>query len=169
MRLLYADQSGFSWSLPTSYSYSRIGETLCVPRRQGKRLNVIGAWDFVTHELGFELFEGSCTAQRMAEFLERLSLECATRPKQVTLVVLDNASVNTAKEVEARRETWKQRGLHLGYLTPYSPELNLIERLWLAVKYHLLPRRCYESLAALRQALEAVLSSFGAPQPVLTL
>ena len=47
------------------------------------------------------------------------------------------------------------------YLPSYSPELNLIELLWQAIKYRWLPFSAHESFQALREALEEILLGIG--------
>ena len=47
-----------------------------------------------------------------------------------TILVLDNASMHRAQPVRASLAAWRERGLTLCYLPPYSPELNRIELLW---------------------------------------
>jgi transposase len=74
---------------------------------------------------------------------------------------MDNASMHTSEECEHRIPYWKQQGLVIKYLPPYSPELNLIEILWRRIKYTWLPFSAYESLNALSEALEAILSQVG--------
>jgi transposase len=49
----------------------------------------------------------------------------------------------------------------LHYLPTYSPELNLIERLWRKIKYDWLPLSGYESFANLVKAVLAVLDGVG--------
>ena len=43
-----------------------------------------------------------------------------------TVVVVDNASIHRSEEFEDWMPYWKQYGLIIKYLSPYSPELNLI-------------------------------------------
>ena len=57
--------------------------------------------------------------------------------------------------------TWVKRGLIIKYLTPYSPEINLIEILWSFMKYHWLPFSAYMSFQCLIQAVEDILTRFG--------
>jgi transposase len=59
----------------------------------------------------------------------------AKRLRKKTIVVMDNASVHTSEEFEACLSQWKKKGLIVKYVTPYSPELNLIEILWRNIKY----------------------------------
>lgn len=50
------------------------------------------------------------------------------------VIVLDNAPVHLAKRPLALRELWKKRGLHIFFLPPYSPHLNIAEILWRMLK-----------------------------------
>jgi hypothetical protein len=85
---------------------------------------------------------------------------CQTITKK-TVVVVDNASIHRSEEFEDRMPYWKQHGLIIKYLSPYSPELNLIEILWRRIKYTWLPFSAYACLNALSEALEAILSHVG--------
>ena len=85
---------------------------------------------------------------------------CQTITKK-TVVVVDNASIHRSEEFEDRMPHWKQHGLIIKYLSPYSPELNLIEILWRRIKYTWLPFSAYACLNALSEALETILSQVG--------
>jgi transposase len=50
-------------------------------------------------------------------------------------VILDNASIHKAKEIQPLLAFLKGKGLTLYFLPPYSPELNRIEKLWHKMKY----------------------------------
>jgi transposase len=78
-----------------------------------------------------------------------------------TVVVVDNASSHRSEAFAARMPYWKKHGLIIKYLSPYSPELNLIEILWRRIQYTWLPCSAYECLNALSEALEAILSHVG--------
>jgi len=43
--------------------------------------------------------------------------------------------MHTSKLFKSNIKKWEEKGLHLLYLPPYSPELNLIEILWREMKY----------------------------------
>ncbi len=47
----------------------------------------------------------------------------------------------------------RQRGIHLYYLPPYSPELNLIEPFLGVVKYTEMPERSYPTMPSLLEAI----------------
>ena len=76
-------------------------------------------------------------------------------------MVLDNAAFHKGALIRQRREVWEQQGLYLRYLPPYAPFLNLIEEVWRRLKGILMPRRCYNSVAELRDALLTGLKILG--------
>ena len=64
------------------------------------------------------------------EYLEQFSFQI---PK-TTFIVLDNARIHKAKENRERIPFWRERGLFLIFLPPYSPHLNIAETLWRKLK-----------------------------------
>jgi len=69
------------------------------------------------------------------------------------VVVLDNAAFHTAGVVRERERQWEARGLVLYRLPAYCPHLNLVEGIWRRLKSFLMPRRFYDSVAELKQAV----------------
>lgn len=100
------------------------------------------------------------TAKVVVEVLDRLS-ETTRTDATMTVLVLDNASIHTAKAVEDKLKEWEGKNLFLYYLPPYSPELNLIEILWRRVKYEWLPFEAYQSRKKLREWLDRIFSGYG--------
>lgn len=66
------------------------------------------------------------------------------------IIILDNARYHYSKEVADLVD--KRPRLKLVYLPTYSPELNLIERVWRFFKKNVLYNKYYENLSAFRQA-----------------
>jgi len=54
---------------------------------------------------------------------------CHTITKK-TVVVVDHASIHRSEAFEDRMPYWKKHGLIIKYLSPYSPELNLLARIF---------------------------------------
>ncbi len=77
-----------------------------------------------------------------------------------TIVVLDNASIHTSKKFKAKIDEWKQQGLTLFYLPPYSPELNPIEMLWKFMKYYWIEFDAYKSTKNMKTYVEKIISNY---------
>ena len=100
----------------------------------GVHLNSVEKWKQRWHAMGLVgLFEGHHSGRPPT-----LSIpdQIAERAHPVPcIVVLDNAGIHKGEVMQERRRQWQQKGLHLYYLPPYSPELNRIEILWKQAKY----------------------------------
>ena len=70
-------------------------------------------------------------------------------------VILDNARYQKCKAV---LELAAQLHIQLVYLPPYSPNLNLIERLWKFVKSEL-RAKYYDDFGIYQQAIDSIISS----------
>ena len=69
-------------------------------------------------------------------------------------VVLDNAAYQRCSLTQS---TAKSLGIELLFLPPYSPNLNLIERLWKFTKKKALYSKYYETFTDFQNAITAVL------------
>jgi transposase len=112
-----------------------------------KRLNVLGAIDAVTRELTTVINDTVINAEAACELLRRLSARYAGLP--LTLV-LDNARYQRCEAVQRLAEELR---IELLFLPAYSPNLNLIERLWKFVKREVLSCRYYEDFARFKAAI----------------
>ena len=154
--LYYFDEAGFALDPTIPYAWQEPNSVIELPAMRYGRINVLGFMNR-NNDLHAFLFEQSIhTGVVMACF----DAFCQTITKQ-TVVVVDNASIHRSEEFEDRIPYWKKRGLIITYLSPYSPELNLIEILWRRIKYTWLPFSAYECLNALSEALETILSQVG--------
>lgn len=150
---------GFSLALPLTYTWSKQGSKnrLHVPMRWSShgRLNLIGALAWQTRQLHFKLGEESVKSEQVVAFIDALARD--VKADQLTVVVLDNARFHTSHKVKEKQPTWAEKGILLRFLPPYCPHLNPIEALWKQLKSFLLPRRYYDSVPQLKQAvLEAL-------------
>ena len=112
-----------------------------------KRLNVLGAIDAITHELTTVVNDTVIDALAVCELLRKVAARYAGLP--VTLV-LDNARY---QKCEVVRLLAAELGIELMYLPSYSPNLNLIERLWKFVKKEVLTCRYYQDFARFQEAI----------------
>jgi hypothetical protein len=168
--LVFLDQSGFSRTLPTGYSWIRRGKRLRVDYRapQGQRVNVVGAYAPYRKTGPRLLWESRRSKQgkydgwahlaflfgRVAGFGPGEELSRLPRP---LVIVLDNYSVHHSEPVKLAQPYLAAANIFLFYLPTYSPELNLIEPLWRELKYHDLQDRSYETEQLLQEAVEGAL------------
>jgi transposase len=117
-----------------------------------QRYNVLGAFNAVTHELIRVTNDTYITATTVCELLHKIAALNLGMP--ITLV-LDNARYQHCRLVEDLARTL---GIDLLFLPSYSPNLNLIERLWKFVKKTVLNSRHQESFAAFQQAIDKCLN-----------
>lgn len=109
------------------------------------RINITGAVDIDTHEVVAQEF-ATLNEESTLDFFEKLRKK---KPTGWIYLVLDNASYNDTKRVRAFA---KLIGIKLLYLPPYSPNLNLIERLWGQMQREILYNRYYATFDEFRSA-----------------
>lgn len=78
-----------------------------------------------------------------------------------TVVVLDNSTVHKSRKVKDCLQRWKERGLHIFYLPPYSPHLNIAETLWRVLKGKWIQPQHYGDKHGLFAVVKDILSSVG--------
>jgi transposase len=117
-----------------------------------KRFNVLGALNAITHELVTVCNESYINAQSVADLFRKLAVGAPDIP--ITLV-LDNARYQKCAYV---KEIAASLQIELVYLPAYSPNLNVIERLWKFVKKEALNGRYYEDFTAFKSAIVGCLS-----------
>jgi putative transposase len=129
------------------------------------RVNLVGTlWlEGEGERLEYSLLEGSCRSAQVIGYLDALASE-AERAGEEVVVVLDNAPFHTAGAVREREEGWEEMGLSLYRLPAYCPHLNLIEGVWRRVKGFLMPRRFYDSVGELKEAVLDALRLLGATE-----
>ena len=110
---------GYLYSLTVRYVKSASGR---------KRFNVLGALNAITHELVTITNHSYINAPAVCELLEKLHHLYDDLP---IILVMDNARYQKCKLVLERAH---ELNIQIIFLPPYSPNLNLIERLWKFVK-----------------------------------
>jgi transposase len=117
-----------------------------------QRFNVLGAWNAVARELITVTNTTVVNSETMCELLREIAAVGLIGP--ITLV-LDNARYQRNAMVQ---ELAAQLGLTLLFLPSYSPNLNLIERLWKFTKRRALYGRYHATFGGFRAAIEETLA-----------
>jgi len=107
----------------------------------------------ITHEVITVTNDTYVTATQVCELLDKLAKLNLNIP--ITLV-LDNARYQKCKKVQEQADSLK---IELLYLPPYSPNLNLIERLWKFVKKKCLYAKYYEDFLTFSSAISDCLET----------
>ena len=116
-----------------------------------QRFNVLGAWNAVTRELITITNTTVVNSDTMCELLRAVAKRGLIGP--VTLV-LDNARYQRNAVVKSLAA---ELGIVLLFLPSYSPNLNLIERLWRFMKRKAAYGRYHPTFADFRAAVQDVL------------
>lgn len=132
---------GFTWALR-----GQRPEVLSNTAR--KRLNVLGAYNPQKHDyVGFESTD-NINALSLIQLIDQLRTH---QPQGRIILICDNARYNHARLVRDYIQSTAHQ-VDILFLPPYSPNLNLIERLWRFMKARVL-RRYYPTFDEFQQAV----------------
>jgi transposase len=120
-----------------------------------KRYNVLGAVHAVTHELIRVANHTSLNAESVCALLRAVAAAGVGRP---ITVVLDNARYQKCAVVQGLA---RALGITLLYLPGYSPNLNLIERVWRFVKKECLRAVYHATYDDFTGAIDQCLATLG--------
>jgi transposase len=137
--ILYMDGVHPQHNTMLAYGWIKKGEDNIIKSNTGRqRVNINGALDAQTHDVLVREDE-SINALSTIALLKKI--ESNYPLATVIYVVCDNARYYRSKLVSAFLTTSK---IELLFLPPYSPNLNLIERLWKFMKKKILYNKYYE-------------------------
>ena len=160
--LKYLDESGCCLQRASEYAYSPRGQQKQIKqrKRRGRRINILGIWQ---PQLRFDyaLMLGSLkttTFLKLMDWQASIAQQHLQQTGQLSVIVLDNASVHRCKLTQQQQYHWQQQGLLLFFLPPYSPQMNRIEDEWLQLKRTELAGQVFEDevdlAAAIMQGIE---------------
>jgi transposase len=133
---------GYLWCLARTFVRTSAGRM---------RYNVLGAVDISRGKLLTVTNNTYITAESVCQMLGKMAKSAAGLP---VTVFLDNARYQRCALVMAKA---KALDITLKFLPTYSPNLNLIERLWKHVKKTCLTNRHHEDFTAFQQAIDQCL------------
>lgn len=154
--LYYGDESHVCTEGYVPYAWKFKDEDFCVPVYKCGRLNIFGMIDRNCVYYGFTT-EENINSDRFIEFMENFSLGI----RKETVVVLDNSTVHKSRKVRECLQRWKERGLHIFHLPPYSPHLNIAEALWRVLKGKWIQPHHYGNKHGLFAIVKEILSKVG--------
>jgi len=117
-----------------------------------QRYHVLGAYSVRDTDLITITNEAYINSDTLIELLIKINRKY---PDTGVTLVMDNARYQRCSKV---MEQAKALGIDLLFLPPYSPNLNLIERLWKFTKKQCLYNRYYETFCAFKEAIDDCLA-----------
>ena len=150
--LLFMDASHFVMGCDfLGYIYCKVRRFIKTASGR-KRYNVLGALNFVSKKVTAVTNDTYITFSEICELLYEIALEYAGKPIRL---VLDNASYQKCFIIQ---DTAAVLGIELIYIPSYSPNLNLIERLWKWVKSEL-RTKYYDNFELFKQRIDFIVAS----------
>jgi transposase len=140
---VYGPFLGFLWCLARLFVRAPSGR---------KRYNILAALDAVTHQVIRVTNDSYINAESVCQLVRQLAT--AGLPRPLTLV-LDNARYQRCELVQSLARSLK---VELLFLPSYSPNLNLIERLWKFVKKEGLAAKQLPTYEAFTAAIDECLN-----------
>jgi transposase len=129
--LLYLDGAGMVHNIKLGYGWIKKGIKKVIKTNTGReKMNINGLYNPNTNEVICIEQDGkiSVTQETNIELFEKYKKFHPEKHK--VYIVMDNARSNKSKKLKEYIENSKDLKIIPFYLPPYSPNLNLIERLW---------------------------------------
>ncbi len=146
--ILFTDGVHPQHNTKCSKAWIRVGETKEVKSNSGRsRINIQGAYnphnqEIIIHE------DKNLNAENTIEFFKKI--EKAYLNKKTIHLILDNAAYYRNKVVTKFLETSRVKTI---FLPPYSPNLNLIERLWKFMRKKVINNKYYEKFTLFKKSI----------------
>lgn len=160
--ILFGDSTHPQHQTKLSYGWIKKGErksekmTACQ-----KRINIIGAINLNTHHVEYCKVNWVNT-ESLKTFVVQL---CAAYPNASAIhLILDNAGYHKSEEFLKFVATTK---IKIHYLSPYSPNLNPIERLWKIMHENTTYNRYYAKLSEFTEGIMGFFENIGKYQSII--
>lgn len=154
--LWYGDETQVSEEGYVPYGWQFKDENISIATAKGTALNCFGMLSR-NNDFRYQTTTRSITADFIIEQLDYFSLQI----KKHTVIVLDNARVHQNKKMKQLQQVWARRKLFLFFLPPYSPHLNIIERLWKELKTRWLRPKDYKNDQSLFYSVKLIFDAVG--------
>jgi len=118
-----------------------------------QRFNVLAAFNAMTHEIITITNATYINAESVCALLEKIA---ASGIETAITLVMDNARYQRCTLVQERA---KELGIEILFLPPYSPNLNLIERLWKFVRKRCLYGKYYDDFTKFSTTIDSFIKT----------
>lgn len=132
-KLVFIDESGFNYHLRRTKARSKVNTAahVIIPTARGRNVSLIAAMNFhgIIHRKVIP--NSTVNSNIFVTFLNELINKLAKRSITGAWLILDNAAIHKTQEV---RDKVSETSHELCYLSPYSPMLNPIEKVFSKTK-----------------------------------
>lgn len=143
--------NGYCWQIQ-----GRVGTKTVASNSGRERLTIIGAINAATKQPTILTTEDNCDQYMMMAFLAEIRKDYPR--KKTVYIFLDNARYSHSKLVAAAAN---RLHIKLLFLPPYSPNLNLIERLWKFMKKKITANKYYQTFTEFTKAIHDFFKNIG--------
>lgn len=152
-RIYFLDGSHPHHNNKSSYGWIPKGEERWIKTNTGrKRVNINGALNLGEGKDGPTIItrlEETINADAIILLIKNIETH---QPEGEIYLILDNARYNHA--IKVKEYAANSGRIHLVFLPPYSPNLNIIERLWLFFHQKILYDKYYQTFPQFKEAVE---------------
>jgi len=152
-KIYFFDAEHPTHNTKVDYAWIKKGETKEIEANSGRqRLNICGCYSPITSEVLIN-YEESVNANSVINMFDTLLANNKSNNGYI-YIVLDNAKYNKSKIVQDALKSEKYSRIELIFLPPYSPNLNLIERLWKFTNKQIRNNIFYDTFNDFKKAFE---------------
>ncbi len=151
--LYFFDAEHLTHNTKVAYAWIKKGKTKEIEANSGRsRLNIVGAYSPITAQ-ALVNFENTVNATSVINMFDKLLEENRDKSGNI-YIILDNAGYNKAKTVQEALTQPKYERIKLIFLPTYSPNLNLIERLWKFTNINIRNNKFYEKFSDFKNSFK---------------
>ena len=165
--ILFEDECSLKKSATFTHMWAPKGEQPRIETDSDRsRLNIFGTVNPLAGEICYQLVNQQKT-DTFQDFLEHLLIRYADKTK--IFLVLDNAKIHHAKQIQEFLAGLDENGpqIELLFQPPYSPELNVIERVWKFMRKQVTHNTFFSTMQNLITALQSFFQNFLTPSKTI--
>lgn len=148
---MYVDEAEVHLNPPCTRIWAPMGKPATIPSAGNNQKSVVyGAWDYEADNLISQISEKK-NSKEFIQFLDHVDAEMPSNQK--LQLVMDNAGYHKANRVKEKLQQRSER-FEVFWLPPYSPNLNLIERVWKYLKENVTNNYFFGDIGSLISATE---------------
>lgn len=156
IELCYYDETGLNLKPNVPYAWQMKGKTALLPAERGG-ITILGVLNPLKNNFHGNLYYGAANSECVIQTIDTFSKSITKK----TILILDNATIHTSKQIKQYIELWRKKGLYLQFIPAYCPELNRIEVLWKILKHHWIKPQYYSSIKVLTEEVVSILQNYG--------